>query len=232
MPALCVTFIVTIMHVELIPVIEVGYDNQDVKAPAKYPYWENPEEWDQYHKDCYLKAGLNDDMKPYLKGSSFYRLSDISNNNLIRLVIDHTEEFRKAENNVDEICSFFGGYVLRVNGYDKYFPQCCGELSDIMYWERLAQGQQSYYEGHPAPGIAIRKDVIEFDFSDDESDPFRPIPPDTNLKIDRASLKLAIEVVKAELHNFGKRLNEINIQEELNIPDIDDLLIWRNPNYK
>ncbi|MGA9650547.1 hypothetical protein [Pedobacter sp.] len=41
------------MTVELIPVIEIGYNNQDVPTPGKYPYWDYAELWDKYNSDSY-----------------------------------------------------------------------------------------------------------------------------------------------------------------------------------
>jgi hypothetical protein len=52
------------MTVELIPVIEIGYMNQDVPKPDKYPYWEYPELWDKYNSDCCKKAGFKGDLRP------------------------------------------------------------------------------------------------------------------------------------------------------------------------
>ena len=218
------------MDIELIPIIEIGYNNQDIASPDKYPYWDNPEVWDNYHNECYAKAGFRDNMKPYLKGSSFHKLTDISKDNLIKLTIDHTAEMREGKSTREQSCTFFGGYVLRVNGQDKFFPQCCGELSDIIYWENLANGQQSYYEGHPEPQTKIKGDVISFDFTDDEDDPFQPPPPDKKVQVDRSSLKKAVGKTKAELQNFTPRIKQINVDQNLNIEDIARLLIWNNLN--
>lgn len=221
------------MTIELIPVVEIGYNNQGVSAPDKYPYWDNSEIWDVYHEEYYQKAGFKDKLTPYLKGSSLYKLSDISENNLTKLTIDHTQEMRDGKNKrPQDTCALSGGYVLRVDGHDKYFPQCCGELSDIIYWDRLSNGQSSYYEGHPAPQIKFEDNNILFDFSVDEFDePFQPTPTEKILSIDRLELKSAVEKAKTELQTFEQRLNKINEDEKLNIDNIGGLLIWDNGNY-
>ena len=46
----------------------------------------------------------------------------------------------------EQASALFGGYVLRIDGHDKYFPQCCGDLSDIHYWEKLTNGKDGFYE--------------------------------------------------------------------------------------
>ena len=118
------------MIIELIPVIEIGYNNQGVTTPNQYPYWDNFEIWDIYHEECYQKAGFKDKLVSYSKGSYFYRASEISGNNLTKIIIDHTQEMRDGKYERQQAPAFFGGYVLQVDGQDKYFPQCCGKLSD------------------------------------------------------------------------------------------------------
>ncbi len=81
------------------------------------------------------------------------------------------------------------------------------------------------------PTVKIKNDLLTFDFSVYEYEqPFKPIPQDTIVKVDRNSLKNAIEKVKEELGIFSLRLLKINTDEHLGIDDIDRLLIWDNPN--
>lgn len=220
------------MTIELIPIIEIGGNNQGVPIPDEYPYWNNSDVWDKFHQECFDKAGYTDLPNPYLAGSSFYKLSDITDRNLSKLVVDHTEIMRNDKTGTQRSCSFFGGYVLRVDRKDKYFPQCCGELSDIIYWDKLANGNvNAYYEGHPAPTVTTKNNLITFDFSVREFDePFQPTPPQTILQVERTALQIAVAKTKKVLEEFGQRLNKINIDEKLNIEDIDKLLIWENEN--
>jgi hypothetical protein len=222
------------MTVELILVIEIGYNNQDITAPDKYPYWDHPELWDKFNSDSYKKVGFEDEFKPYLAGSSFYRISDITDNNLTKIVIDHTQDLRDGKYGREQASALFGGYVLRVDGQDKYFPQCCGDLADINYWENLASGkEQGFYAGHPEPQVKIQGDKITFDFTVGESDEhFAPTPSENLVHFDIPSLKKAIETAKTELDKFEQRLEIINQNEKLNIDNIGGLLIWDNANYE
>ncbi len=95
------------MTIELIAVIEIKYSSQDVTTPDKYPYWIYHELWDKHNSDNYKKAGFIDDFKPYLASSSFYRLSEITDNNLVKLTIDHTQEMRDGKYGREEACAFF-----------------------------------------------------------------------------------------------------------------------------
>ena len=222
------------MKLELIPVVEFGYNNQDVPKPEKYPYWEYPELWENYNSDSYKKAGFKDEFKPYLAGSSFYRLADITDSNLTKLVIDHTQDLRDGKFEREQACALFGGYVLRVDGQDKYFPQCCGDLADIQYWENLAHGKaKGFYAGHPEPQVKIQGDKITLDFTVGEFDEhFAPTPSENIIHFAIQSLKKAIETVKTELDTFEQRLEKINQDEKLNIDNIGGLLIWDNANYE
>ena len=221
------------MNIELIPVIEIGYNNQGISTPFDYPYWNNSEIWDNYHNDCFAKAGFKDKMKPYLAGSSFFKPSDISNDNLVKLIKDHTEDMRTGKYSRKQACAFFGGSVLRIDEQDKYYPQCCGLLSDINYWERLANGQNSCYEGHPEPEIKIKNTSIVFDFSTNKNEEiFEPTPPERILKIEKYLLKEAVIKAKEELQILAYRIRQININEDLKIDDIEQLLIWNNTNYE
>lgn len=216
------------MKVELIPLIEVGYNNQDVETPdliTYYPFWKHAEIWDKYHAECYKLAGLKDQMKPYLPGLSFYLLENISDNNLTKLVADH---IKVAQDYNERCCALFGGYVLCINGEPFFYPQCCGQLSDIKYWEELSKGNpNAYYEGHPAPKIKIEGPYITFDFGPDAADePFVPPVEQLTLSISVNDLKIAVAGANDKLKVLAGRLNKINIEEHFNIPDIDLMLIW------
>ncbi|MBL7998770.1 MAG: hypothetical protein JNL32_09055 [Candidatus Kapabacteria bacterium] len=214
------------MAIELIPVLEVGYNNQGVQIPDNHFYWDNSEIWDDFHSECYKKAGFKDKLIPYLKGSSFYRLTDISDDNLKKLTIDHTQDLK------EQSCSFFGGYVLRVDNQDRLYPQCCGLLADINFWENISNGKKSYYEGHPVPQIVIKGNSITFDLRTNEFDEiFQPPPPVLLFQVDKAELGIAIEKTIQELVTFAKRLERINTDYNLQITNIANVLIWSDDNH-
>lgn len=215
------------MLVELITVLKIGALPASVQQPNEYDYWNYAEKWDKYHQACYVKAGFKDTLKSYLAGSIFFKLSDISNDNLVKIIEDHTDGIRMGVYDIEEASTFSGGYVLKIDGTDKYFPQCCGELADIKYWESLANGEKSYYEGHPEPVIDFKNNFVIFDFIVGKYDEcFIPPPPKNILKVDRKMLKKAVEDVKIELEFFAQRLKKVNTDENLGIIDIDKLLIW------
>ena len=219
------------MIIELIPVIEIGYNNQGIPVPDQYPYWDFPELWDKYNFDSYKKAGFKDELKPYLAGSSFYTLAEITDDNLTKLVIDHTQEMLDGKYQREQTSPLFGGYVLRIDGEDTYFPQCCGDLSDIHYWEKLANGENGFYAGHPQPQVKIEANTIILDFLVEALDEdFIPIPKDSMVSLDILALKKAIVQTKQELKTFELRLEKINRDNHLNIDEIGELLIWNDTN--
>ncbi len=211
----------------LIPVIELGYNNQGISPPDQYPYWDYAHLWNQYHADCYKKVGFLDDFKPYSPGSSFCKILEISERNLIKIIIDHTQDLRDGIYERSQVVAFFGGYLLQINGTDQYFPQCCGTLSDIQYWENLATNKAFFYEGHPEPQIKIQGEQITFDFTVDEHDEgFFPPPAQDPIHFYRSDLENAVELAKKELEIFEQRLEKMNHMHKLHIDDIGKLLIW------
>jgi hypothetical protein len=221
------------MSIELVPVIEVRCEDQGLELPVKQPFWENPEVWDHYYAESFKRAGFEDELVPYLKGSSLCKLSAILDVNLKKIVIRETQELRDRKYERIETSAFIGGYVLRVDALDKYYPQCCGELSDIGYWENLSKGKRSYFDGHPAPVVEFENAKIIFDLTADEFDePYQPPPGDTLFSVDMDELAEAVEEAKAQLRLFEQRLNRINEEEKLMIESIGDLLIWRNNKYE
>ena len=153
---------------------------------------------------------------------------------MTKLIIDHTQEMREGKYDREQASTFLGGYVLRIKKQDKYFPQCCGELADIHYWEKLAEGKESgFYAGHPEPKVKIQDNKITFDFTVGESDEyFVPTPKENIIQIETASLKSAIEKAKMELEIFEQPIEKINQNEKLNIDCIGELLIWNDANYQ
>lgn len=218
------------MNVELIPVIEIGYNNQNVPVPTNRPYWKYPDDWNAFHSESHLKAGFPDPLMPYFPGSSFYRIGDITDKNLSKIVIDHMSGHREGLPKNEDTCPLSGGYILNIDGNDVYFPQCCGDLSDITYWENLLKDDTSiFYNGHPEPVIEKTITHIIFDFKTDEFDEqFVPPPPFLIVNVDKTALERAIENVKILLGAFGQRLTKINNEEDLTIQNIENLLIWDN----
>ena len=218
--------------IDLIPVIELIYGSTEIEVP-KHPYWENIDLWEHYNQNCYRTAGFIDELKPYIKGSHFFKLDEISNRNLTKITIDHTNDLRNGKYQRKDAIGFSGGYVLRINEIDEFFPQCCGELSDISFWQNISNYKDSYCEGHPVPQHTFQKNVVILDFAIGEFDEyFKPPLNYEVIKLNITELKNAVEKVIIELKNFEKQLEQINFTENLNIEKIGKLLIWENLNYQ
>ncbi|MFC5873910.1 hypothetical protein ACFP3I_15040 [Chryseobacterium arachidis] len=219
------------MKVELIPVIEITNYDEDIPMPPSGPYWEFPDEWEDYRISANIKAGFSKDLKPYFKSSSFYRISEISDKDLLKIIhkeieIQQTEENRGID---DLTCSLDGGYILKINNVDKYFPHCCGKLRDITEWEDLIAEEEHvyFYMGHPSPRVEKSETKIIFDFLNSEiQDPYSPPILEGKIAVDKEVLKIAIENAKNELFHFAQQLIKINELENLNIPEIDTILIY------
>lgn len=215
------------MKVELIPVIEITNYDQDIPTPGKGPYWQYADEWENYRISSSITAGFSKNFKSYSKGSFLYKTSDISDADLLVLINckinsigDDTENF---------ISAFDGGYILKIDGNDKYFPQCCSGLDDIESWNNLMNEENTnhFYMGHPSPIVTQIGNKVIFNFVDpsiDES--FTPPVPEQLIEIEKSLLQTAIETAKNEVNLFSERLSRINQSENLNIPDIEKILIY------
>lgn len=214
------------MTVELIPVIEITYFNS-APTPNKGPYWEFQDEWENYARVRLKNAGFLDEFEPYKKGSSFYEPNKISLTNLKKLIIDWFENYDGS--NLDEILPFYGGYVLKVNGQDVYFPQCCGDLGDIVYWEKIIKDNQiCYYNGHPAPLISFSQSEVTFTF-DETDEQFSPPTPNSltlNLDLMKTALKTALNKLKEFEQNILKVVSEVNLN--LKGQQLTEILIYQN----
>lgn len=218
------------MKIELIPVIEITNYDQDIPMPPSGPYWEFSDEWEDYHISTNIKAGYSQNLKPYAKGSSFYRVSEISDSDLLKIIEKEIDRQQTDENLgiEDLVCPLDGGYILKINNIDQYFPQCCGNLGDIEDWKNLSnKGYSFFYMGHPSPRIEKSENKIIFDFLNSEiQENFAPPILEDSIVVDEELLRIAVENTKTELNNFAKQLVKINELENLQIPDIDKILIY------
>lgn len=187
------------MKVKLIPVIELTYYNKDIESPSPKgcPYWENEEEWSKYRNRLYEQAGFKDKFIPYSKGSPFFEPKNISDRNLEKIILDNVKHVIEDRTLREQLEPLYGGYVLNIDGEDKFFPQCCGDLGDILFWEKLSDGERYSYEGHPVPEIFASKETIFLDFTVGEFDEhFDPTPPNLELEFQTVSLKKAVKEAK------------------------------------
>ncbi|MFN8713857.1 MAG: hypothetical protein ACK5Z2_13505 [Bacteroidota bacterium] len=217
------------MKVELIPVIEITNYGQDVKTPENGPYWEYTDEWENFRYQSSLKAGFSEGLKPYSKATSFYRISELTDADILKsiekeIVRQQTEEKKGVD---DLVCAYSGGYVLRIDEEDIYFPQCCCGLDDLADWEGLLNEDAADFSiGHPYPHVIQKQGKICFDFA---NAPLREgfVPPVvySSIEVEKTALEHAIREAKKELDVFAERLKDINRNENLGITEIDKRLI-------
>lgn len=214
------------MKVELIPVIEVAYFNH-AKVPENGPNWEYQDDWEEYGRIRLRNAGFIDDFASYEKGSSFYEPYKISPANLKKLIYDWLDGY--DESTIDDVTPFYGGYILKVDGIDVYFPQCCGDLGGIWYWENIIYDSKTcFYNGHPAPQITFSLSQVTFTFDNTNEEFAPPVPKSITLDVD--ALKQAYQGALEKLKEFERVV--MDIEPEINIDlygeKLTELLIYRN----
>jgi len=214
------------MWVQLVPVIELFYLIESVAVPSKGPYWEFVDSWRDYQARSLLANGFSGRLRPYSPGSALYRPADLNNTDLARLLDLHCPA-AEADGSDNPVAPLPGGYVLRVDGEAILYPQCCSDLADIGSWKRIAEGKGSYlYSGHPSPIITLSEATAIFDFSEEkQSETFSPPTPCSSVSIPLAALTQAIQSAELELEIFAARLEWLNLDRKLKIPDIAAALI-------
>ena len=214
------------MKIELIPVIEITYYNE-LNPPDKGPYWEFPKEWNEYTKLRLKKAGFNSTMNSYNPGSSFFEATKIPKDNLEKLISDWFKDYNGK--NIDEILPFYGGYVMKLNNDNIYFPQCCGDLGDIIYWEQLIKEKKNVnYNGHPSPIISFSNSEVKFEFNEDEEEFCPPTPQEIIVEINL--LEKAFEQTLSVLKQFERNILKTNkhLEYKLTAEEFVNILIYRN----
>lgn len=73
---------------------KIGYHNQNILIPGKYPYLEHLILWDKYHAESYKKACFKDDLNPYLAGSSLAEIYQVSENGTKLIAYQDTEQYK------------------------------------------------------------------------------------------------------------------------------------------
>ena len=190
------------MEVELIPVIEVDTRHQEaIEAFASIP--------------------------PFAANTPFYRIAGIPLSAIETLVKVHLRGYFDGKWAIEEQCGFFGGYVLCLDGQNVLFPQCCGELSDILYWKHLAKYSRSaYYNGHPVPEVTFTNDEVVFDCRNDYEE-FRPFAP-LEIRVAKSALSAAYDQALGELEVFARQLEQVQYDLPLPVENIAHVLICRN----
>jgi len=215
------------MEVELIPVLEIGCSNQGLDSPNVFPTWEHAVDWDGYAARSHAKAGFPAPLKPFAPGLFFYRATELDLGNLQKLVADHLEGYFNGEWSLEEVNTLWGGYLLRIDGTNALFPQCCGQLADIIYWEHIAKQSRSvYYHGHPSPVATFTAQEVIFRCAA-SSEEFIPNTA-SEIRIPKGALSAAYDEVLAELAVLAQRLAQVRHGLNLHIGDLTNLLIFRN----
>lgn len=215
--------------VELIPVLDIGYHSRELPAPELYPREQHAAAWDEYAVRSHALAGFPEPLRPFARGLHFYRAVEVGPGNLQKVLTDHLAGYLSGEWSLAETPALYGGYVLRLDGQNALFPQCYGELSDIIYWKRLTQGHSAPYQGHPAPNVTFSADEVILDchVRNDYDEPFEPVAA-PEIRVNRQALAAAYQRAVEELHEFARHLEQARQALALPLGDLSNLLIFRN----
>lgn len=207
--------------IEFIPVLELPTkkDKESEKHP-KGTSLTNTKDWNNY-QETELSKNYQDIGKPISKGVFQYRLLDLSNDDLIKVIRLHISDM-----DIKDSCSLFGGYALKIDNEIVLYPQCCGLLEEINDWAKLLiENFDSFYlmECHPSPKFTKKADKVIIDCNEDDTGPFFP-PTDKQIIVDYNDLKNALIKLMDSLKLFSQRLDELS--DYFRHEKISDILIW------
>jgi hypothetical protein len=197
---------------ELTPVIELGYYNQGNDSPPLRKKREFSTHWAEYRRECMRLAGMPDPIPPEFSGTDFYSVEALSGARLEWLIKQHISDYLHEP---EHIGPFFGGYILSDENGTLLNPQCCGDLSDVMWWKRVSYMRESvYYNGHPCPELEFKDDLINFTCSD--ADDYFDDLSKSSFTVEQSALIAAYENMLPKLLRFKQNIAQA--VEQLDMP--------------
>jgi hypothetical protein len=212
----------------LTPVIELGYYNQGNDMPSLREESSSSTQWMEYRKECMRLAGMPDPLPPDIPGTDFYTLGAFSGARLEWLIKQHISDY--IHEKPERINPFYGGYILSDSAGTLINPQCCGDLSDVMWWKHVCYRMECvYYNGHPRPELVFRDNIISF-ICLDEYDPFDPVTK-TNFAVEQGALVAAYEDMLPTLlrfkHSIAQAVDQLDLPNT-GILDLSSVLTVNN----
>ena len=200
------------MKIELIPIIEL--------PTFKYPGSESISDAKEKNKLLiernYSKA---QNLKPL--NELQYKLTEIDDIDFKKAIQLHTSDLP-----IEESCSLFGGYALKIDNEIVLHPQCCGLLSDINDWKKILDNKfEPFYltECHPSPKFKLNGNYVVIECYD-ENEEFIP-KTKREITVEYKLLRKAVENLLNKLKDISKRLD--SYKNEFNNAELSEILIWR-----
>jgi hypothetical protein len=196
----------------LIPTLELSagdYSTHDRPLPQGSSA-KNPRGWRDYWTESLADSGILG--LPLLDvGYSLVALSALTDPGILRTILRRSLEtigvadLGKLED-LDELCSLCGGYVLQHQSY-QMVPGCCGDLANLEEWSSAAAHPGEAWEmlwiGHPWTHVRASGDLLHL------AEPSELSAGDALVEalcLPRRELLDAIEAADRERDAFGERL--------------------------
>jgi hypothetical protein len=125
---------------------------------------------------------------------------------------DHLESLTAAGQTIEDSCPLYGGVIVVLDGRPRLRPQCCGDLSDIKDWFRIAEDtfSETYIcnEGHPAPHVRKHGDALTIICREEWEEFTAGTEPE--FVVQRSELLKALAPLRAELERFCRTVDELS----------------------
>lgn len=212
-----------IEKIEFIPLIELPTikDKESQKIPEGTGLT-NSKEWDKYQLQQ-IKKNYNEVLEPITSGVYQYEILKLS-----KPVLGKVIELHIADMRIDESCSFFGGFGLKIGEEIKLHPQCCGLFEEIHDWMKILNPSfDPFYlrECHPSPKFSLADRQLIITCEEEES--FIPAT-DTQICVPIKDIRNALSELLEQLRTLSKTIDEIG--NHFNEHEASKYLIWGEPH--
>ena len=200
------------MKIELIPIIEL--------PTFKYPDLESIS--DAKNKSRVLIERNYSEVHNLNPTSGLqYKLTEINDADLKKAIKLHTSDLP-----IEESCSLFGGYALKIDNEIVLHPQCCGLLNEINDWRKILDNKFKHFylsECHPSPKFQLDGDFVTIECYD-ENEEFIPMTKRI-ITVEYKLLRKAIENLLNDLNDISNRFD--SYKSEFNNAELSEILIWK-----
>ena len=208
-------------EIKFIPLIELPTrKDKDSEVYPSGTSLTNSYKWDLYQKKE-LSKNYKNIPDPISPGIYQYKLFDIELGDLESAIKLHI-----SDTNINDSCSFFGGYAVSINGKIELYPQCCGLLEEIKDWSKiLNESFEQFYlmQCHPSPLIAKELNEIKIQCKEENGEAFFPKTKEI-IFVEYELAKKALLKTLDELKEFSIKIN--NLSNKFGETNLSEKLIW------
>jgi hypothetical protein len=196
---------------EIYPVIEMSPWRVNENANLK-----TGEDYEKFALGVFNDAGIKNINRLDKYAYSSIIVSDINDEDLSVLIKKGLQDAEISKYQLENVCDFEGGLVIRFENGEVINHSCCGSLSNYKNWLELIKDKPKYWKeiwiGHPWIYGKVRENKILLSNLLDETNP-KPKENDAKFEIDFLDFKNKLLDAINDLALLKKRIRTILLNE-------------------